>query len=72
MSSHGSAISLSTDREFKLANAALQSDQVLLQLCFLCLESGDLALKFDVLSFLSCKVLLQFIVNSAHSETIAF
>ena len=55
---------LPTNSELDLLDAALQANQVLLQLGLLHLDAADLVLQFHILNFLLSEVALQLVLNS--------
>ena len=59
-----SAITLSADRELKLTNSSLKSNQILLELSLFSLQLSNLILKLDILCLLTSQVAFQLIVNS--------
>lgn len=64
-SSFGLALGVvSSNAEFKLCDASLQANQVLLQLRLLLLEATDLILKLNVLNLLLVEVPLEVILYS--------
>ena len=66
-----SLLAITTDLEFNLLNAALQADQILLQLGLLLLEAADLVLKLDVLDLLLREVPLQIILNPINQSMLS-
>ena len=67
----GRSLLVTTDLEFNLLNAALQADQILLQLGLLLLEAADLVLKLDVLDLLLREVPLQIILNPINQSMLS-
>jgi len=61
---HGRVGLVAADGEFDLADAALQANQVLLQLGLLLLDAADLVLQFHIFNLLGREISLQLVLNS--------
>jgi hypothetical protein len=68
----GKRVLVSPNAELKLANAALQANEVLLELSLLLLEATNLVLKFHILNLLAIEVLLKVTLNSTHKINQSF
>lgn len=69
---HGRVGLVAADGEFDLADAALQANQVLLQLGFLLLDAADLVLQFHIFNLLGREISLQLVLNSTPLNLLAW
>ena len=63
---------VASNAELELPDAALQANEVLLELGLLLLEASNLVLQFHILNFLSVKVLLKVTFNSKIKHQLAW
>jgi hypothetical protein len=56
---------VATDRQLNFLDAALESNEILLQQCLLLLDTTNLVLQFHILDLLLCKVSLELVLNSS-------